>query len=414
MKVFLVIKIMKKILLINSSDIGSTGKISISLKNYYEKKGHSVYFATFIFNEKNKNDTSYLSMEYSHFSSFINKIKCRMGGGDGFFHKGETKKLIKKIETINPDVVHLHNLHGSYINMEILFDYLVTNKIKTIWTLHDCWAFTGRCPYFTMSNCLQWQTHCKKCPWVAKRNYPAAYIINKPSKYFEKKIRIINNAFNILTLVTPSNWLLELLERSKIKNVKSMCINNGIDYIETINENAKNFLSNLNIDKNKIIIFAAAYPFGKRKGIDFIKEVSYLIDYSKYEFIVVGLTKKQEKEIKKNIVSTGVIKDASIMQELFRVSDYFINPTLEDNFPTVNLESLAAGTPVITFKTGGSPEVLTDDCGIVIEEKTTKALLEAINSITKKNTLVIEKCKKQSTLFSEKLMLDKYYKLVIG
>ena len=400
---------MNKIAIINCGDNGSTGKICTSLMQYYSSNNFDVLFACHNVKEDLLNDNRVYQIKENKIAFFLNKVLCRLDGSDGFRNKAATKKLIKKLDVFSPGIVHLHNLHGHYINIELLLNFLFKKNIKIIWTLHDCWAFTGRCPYFDITKCSQWKNGCNKCPKQALHDYPAAYLFNRPRYYFNKKNELFSKFKKNLLFVTPSNWLFNLLGSSILKEFNRAVINNGINNAVT---SIQYDSIKLNCDYNKIILICVAYPFSKTKGIDHVIKLSKCLDYSKFELIVVGLKEKQKCLFDKRIKSVGYISNPNTMVFLFGCADYFINPTLEDNFPTVNIESLKAGTPVITFETGGSPEVLTDKTGIVVERDNFEKMLDAIKNISKKTDFIKKECIERSMIYTEEKMCSNYLDII--
>lgn len=215
---------------------------------------------------------------------------------------------------------------------------------------------------------------------------------------------------NLLTIVTPSKWLLGLLRKSILKNIPSLCINNGIDIDrDNLLIRTPSYLSNL--DKNKIIVLSAAYPFSKTKGIDYVVKLSHELDYDRFEYVIVGLTKDQERLIDSRAISVGVIKNRADMYSIFSLADAFINPTLQDNFPTVNIESLAAGTPVVVFDSGGSAEAVSDECGHIVSRESYSELFHRVNYLQKKESSTIEACLVRAQKYDKMNMVSEYKRL---
>lgn len=396
----------KTILGISGYDHSSTGTIAKSVLDYCESKGFEVFLVSFHTNNSYKKT---INTSCGRLYDFLNKIKCRFDGSDGFRNKFSTRVLIKKIKKIKPSIIHLHNIHGRYINMEMLFNYCKKSKTPIIWTLHDCWAFTGKCPYFDLSGCQKWQSQCGGCP--SKKEYPAAFFVDRTKHFLEKKIRIISNSKSIITLVTPSLWLSKLIQKSALKKMECVVINNGIpDSFKYNLERLNSVKRELKIE-NKLILFTAADGFSKRKGFDYILKLSRDLDPNKYVILVAGTDGKGINNDSGTIVFLGHLSSRKEMDLYYSVSDLFINPTLEDNFPTVNLESLANGKPVITFDTGGSLEMLDESTGIVIKKGDYKALLSAILSF-KKGQFSQDNCLKRFGDFSKDKMNEKYFKLI--
>ena len=340
-----------KILMINSvCGVKSTGRICTDLAKELEKNGHEVKIA--YGREK-------VPLEYKKYAIRIGNdldvkihgLQSRLFDMAGFGSKKVTQKFIEWIKKYNPDVIHLHNLHGYYINIGILFQYLKKEfRGKIIWTLHDCWAFTGHCAYFDYVRCEEWKKECKRC--VQKKEYPKCVGISNSNNNFFKKKQLFTGIDNLI-IVTPSQWLADLVKNSFLKEYKVKVIHNGIDtrIFKKIETNIK---SRYNLKDKKIILGVAAI-WDRRKGLDYFIELSNKLDNS-YQIVVIGINKEQKQQLPQNII--GILKTSSVKEliEWYSVADIFVNPTLEDNYPTTNLEAIACGTPVITFNTGGSLE----------------------------------------------------------
>lgn len=302
-------------------------------------------------------------------------IHTRITDKTGFASRWATRKLLRTLEEIKPDVIHLHNLHGYYINIEMLFDYIRAKKIRLIWTLHDCWTFTGHCAYFDSVDCIKWKTGCYDCEQLTR--YPASKLLDASVWNWKKKKELFTG-LNII-LVTPSKWLKALVEQSYLNTYPVEVIHNGID-TSIFKPTASDFRKNNGLE-NKFIILGVASEWTERKGLkDFIK-LDQLFSKKmkdKCKIILVGLTKKQVKQMPSSIIALERTANIQELIELYSVSDIFFNPTYEENFPTTNLEALACGTPVITYKTGGSPESITKECGFVLEQGDLQCLVALI------------------------------------
>ena len=340
-----------KILMINSvCGVKSTGRICTDLAKELEKNGHEVKIAY---------GRDKVSLEYQKYAIRIGTnidikihgLKSRLLDASGFGSKKVTQEFIEWVKIFNPDVIHLHNLHGYYVNIEILFQYLKKEfKGKIIWTLHDCWAFTGHCAYFDYVKCEEWKKECKNC--VQKKEYPKCIgISNSNNNFFKKKKLFIG--INNLILVTPSQWLADLVKNSFLKEYEVKVIHNGIN-TEVFKKIDTDIKSRYDLENKKIILGVAAV-WDRRKGLDYFIELSNRLD-SNYQIVVIGINKEQQQQLPQNMI--GILKTSTIKElvEWYSVADIFVNPTLEDNYPTTNLEAVSCGIPVITFNTGGSPE----------------------------------------------------------
>ncbi|MCX0367134.1 glycosyltransferase [Clostridium perfringens] len=378
-----------KILQINSvCGVGSTGRIVNDLYKVLEKEGHECVIAYGRGTAPEEIKTIRIGTD---FDNYMHVAKTRVFDKHGFGSTKATKEFIEKVKEYDPDIIHLHNIHGYYINIEILFNYLKEANKKVVWTLHDCWAFTGHCAYFDYVECDKWKFRCEKCP--QKREYPTSNLLDNSKWNYEKKKKIFKGVKD-LTIITPSKWLAGLVKESFLSEYKVEVINNGID-LEIFKPIESNFREKHNL-KDKIIILGVASVWDRRKGLNYFIDLSKVLDET-YKIVIVGINKKQKKELPTNILAITRTNNVKELVEIYSSADIFINPTLEDNFPTTNLEAIACGTPILTFKTGGSGEALSDYvCTKIDKLKEVNCLVDKINlSIVKKDENFIKLCRKE-------------------
>lgn len=339
-----------KVLMINVvCGIRSTGRICTDLATALEAQGHEVKIA---YGREN------VPEQFQRFAVRIGTdldvklhgVKARLLDGAGFGCKRATEKFIEWVKEYDPDVIHLHNIHGYYINVGVLFEYLRECGKKVIWTLHDCWAFTGHCVYFDYVGCNKWKNGCGHCP--QKSEYPARIGPDMSRKNYAIKRELFTGIPN-MTLVTPSQWLADLISESYMKDYPTKVIHNGVD-TDVFKPTESNVKERYNCQEKKIVLGVAAV-WDKRKGLDSFIELSKILDDS-YQIILVGLSREQIEKLPENIIGIERTNSVKELAELYTAADVFVNPTLEDNYPTTNLEAIACGTPVVTFDTGGSPE----------------------------------------------------------
>ena len=379
-----------KIVQINSVSNGSTGKIMNDIHNELLKNEIESIIIWGRGRKSNNDKEIYLN---DKIGTYFHVLMNRLTGKNGLYSKKSTKKLIKRLDTIKPDIIHLHNIHGYYINIELLFNYIKKKQIKTIWTLHDCWAFTGQCPYFTLESCSKWRHECFKCPML--RQYPKSLVDNSKWNYnFKKKLFSGLN----MTIVTPSYWLANLVKDSFLKDYPVYVINNGID-LNTFKETAGDFRKKYGIEDKKIILGVAGV-WDRRKGLDDFLELSKVID-SDYIIVLIGVSKKQLKILPDNIIGITRTENQKELAVIYSSASVLFNPTYEDNYPTVNLEAISCGCPVITYNTGGSPESATK-YGTVTNKH------EFINDY---NKMVNRKYHKKDYDFSKERMCSEYLDL---
>ena len=297
----------------------------------------------------------------------LDVLQTRIDGKAGFHSKNATKRLLARLEEIQPDVVHLHNLHGYYVNIEMLFKWLANHKCKVEWTLHDCWSFTGHCAYFTYVKCAQWKGHCAYSrPCSQLNTYPKTYSKASCSWNFEEKNRLFNLVpAERMKLITPSQWLADLVGESFLKDFPVEVRHNTID-TDVFKPTPSDFRERYGIG-DRFIILGVASPGTERKGLsDFVRLASEL-DSEKYVIVLVGLSEKQAKELPADIVSLVRTDSREELASIYSTADVFFNPTREDNFPTTLLEAQACGTNVITYSTGGCAEALYSErsCSVI-------------------------------------------------
>jgi glycosyltransferase involved in cell wall biosynthesis len=382
--------------------IGSTGRITADIYKTLKEQGHEAYIAYGY-------DYRHLRYPDSYCIESIPQLKfsillTRVFGKHGFYNKNVTRKLIKWIDVIKPDVIHLHNIHGHYINIELLFNYLKKINKPVVWTLHDCWSFTGYCAYFDMSGCDKWEYGCGDCKSL--RDYPFTWFFDRSKESFKDKKKLFTS-LDKMVIVTPSKWLADLARQTFLNKYPIKVINNGIN-LDVFKPTNSNFREKYQL-QNKKIILAMADVFAKRKGIDYIIGLAKKID-DNYKIVLVGLERKQMNLVPDNCI--GILKTTNTVElaEIYSAANVFINPTLEDNFPTTNIEALACGTPVVTFKTGGSPESVDETVGTVVERENLEKLFESIlNVCLKGKEYYKSNCRKKAiAMYSDKERYNDY------
>ncbi|KGR76412.1 glycosyltransferase [Ureibacillus manganicus] len=386
-----------KVLQINSvCGVGSTGRIVTDIHNLLLEQGHDSIIAYGRGLPKNSNGAIRIGTNLDNYSHLA---LTRIFDKHGFGSNKATREFINKIEDINPDIIHLHNIHGYYLNVELLFNYLKKVEKPVVWTLHDCWAFTGHCAYFDYIGCEKWQTLCSNCP--EKSTYPGSLLIDNSKNNFMRKNDIFTGVKD-LTIVTPSRWLANLVKKSYLNEYPVKVINNGID-LRIFKPTESNFRERYGLE-NKFVILGVANIWDRRKGLKYFIDLSERINTNEI-IVLVGLTEKQKSLLPKNIVGITKTNNVNELVEIYSTANIFINPTLEDNFPTTNLEALACGTPVVTFETGGSIESVDDSCGFVVKKGDIDDVLSSIRKLSIGNRIL--DYSKNSILRAEKLYYDK-------
>jgi putative colanic acid biosynthesis glycosyltransferase len=360
-----------RVLQINSvCGVGSTGRIASEIGNLLENNGHESYIAYGRGTARNCDNAIRIG---SQLDNYKHVAKTRLIDRHGFGSKKATIDFIKYIQKLNPDIIHLHNLHGYYISIEILFNYLKEVNKPVIWTLHDCWAFTGHCVHFEYVSCDKWKTSCEKCPQI--KEYPTSIFDNSNLNFNNKKQLFTN--IEKMQIVTPSEWLSTLVKQSFLGDYPIEVINNGVD-INVFKPTESDFRKKYAIEDKYVVLGVARWD--KRKGMEYLIELSKQLGED-YKVVIVGLTQKQKASLPENIIGITQTNEVRELVEIYSTSNVFVNPTFEDNFPTTNLEALACGIPVITFDTGGSKESIDQNTGYVVEQGNFKELLNNIKQI---------------------------------
>lgn len=322
----------------------------------------------------------------------------------GCFSYHKTRAFLKKVKKFGPDVIHLHNIHGSYIHHGLLFEYIKKNHISLVWTLHDCWAFTGGCPHFVAYQCDKWQTGCENCLHLkqTKRNVTdfSHFMWKKKKKWFTEIPRA--------TIVSPSKWLADRVRESFLKEYPQKIIPNGID-LSVFRPVTGDFRQKYDLQGKKLVL-GVAYGWGDKKGLDVFLEMSKRLPEG-YQVVLVGTNPEIDKLLPKNILSIHRTQNRQELAEIYSAADVFVNPTREDTFPTVNLEANACGTPVVTFRTGGSPECIDENSGCVVEYNDTEALEAEIIRICSQRPYSRQACVENAARFEKEACFGRYIQL---
>lgn len=374
---------MPTLLIINiTCNQGSTGKIAEQVGIMMQNKGWDVYYAH---GARRVNPSQLKTIPFSSVSAeYMHALRSRLFDEDGLGSEIETRFLVEQIKIIKPDIIHIHNIHGYYLNYKILFEYLNKTNIQIVKTLHDCWDFTGHCPHFVTANCEKWKSECFDCP-LSKIAYPKSFFDMSTRNYRFKAKYIVGN--QNLHLVPVSYWLEGLLRQSMYKGKDIRVIQNGIDLSVF-----KPFVTK---NDGKFKILGVANVWNDNKGYPDVLLLRKKLELDLFDITLVGLSQKQIKELPKGINGIASTSNQEELAELYSLSDVLINPTYADTFPTINLEALACGTPVITYRTGGSPEAVDEKTGIVVEQGDIDGLAIAIRQM-KEHPLSSAACRKRA------------------
>lgn len=346
-----------KVVAINSMAVGSTGTIMLGIKEYADKSG--IEYTAYCGSWKAVDSKLDCKKFGWKIENYISEIVYRLVG---IQHVGSilgTIVLINELKLQKPDIVHLHNLHLWVINVPMLFSYLKRKKIKVIWTLHDCWAFTGQCPHYSMIKCQKWKNGCYKCPQI--HEYPMSYVDTTKIMWKLKKKWFTN--VHKMIIVTPSKWLEAEVRKSFLNEYEIQTIYNGID-LNVFKPTFGNIYSYYK-KINKKIVLGVAFDWGVKKGLDIFNELADRLSED-YMILLVGVSEKLSQTLNPKIKSIERTKNKKELAEYYTVADVFVNPTRQEVLGLVNIEANACGTPVITFDSGGSPECISEKSGCVV------------------------------------------------
>ncbi len=390
-----------RVLLINSvCGRGSTGKICTDIAEVLTERGHEVkiaYGRGVVLEQYKK----YAVRVGTEFDVKAHWLLTRLFDMHGLGSRMATLKFIRYIKEFNPDIIHLHNIHGYYINIKLLFEFLKAFHKPVIWTLHDCWAFTGHCSHFDLIKCNKWEAGCYKCP--LKKEYPASRVMDRSRYNYNLKKKLFGE-IDDLTIVTPSKWLANLVERSFLGKYKTEVIPNGIS-TDAFKYRESDFKNRYGIEGKKTILGVAGI-WSRSKGLEDIIKLSAIVDDG-YVCVVVGKIPNKEKYDLSRVIHIDHIDNAIELAEIYSSADFFFNPTMEETYSMVNLEAYTAGTPVITYRTGGSPETLL--YGAIVNQGDYNGAYEWIKQHRNygRNENIDYK------LIDRKKMSDSYYSLIV-
>ncbi len=382
--------------------IGSTGMICNFVAKLLDKEG--VENLTIVSQGRTETANTVKIENKAYYK--IQALKSRIFGNYGFNSFLATKEIIKQIKEFSPNIVHLHNIHGHNVNLKMLFMFFKENpEIKLFWTFHDCWAFTAYCPHYTMAKCYKWQSECSLC----RQRKEYSWFFDKSKKIFVRKKELFTGLN--LTIITPSEWLAGEVKQSFLKDYPVKVINNGID-LSVFKPTESDFRKKYNISEEKFILLGVAFGWGIKKGLDVFIELEKRLDSAKFQIVLVGTDDNVDKQLPRDIISIHRTQNQTELAEIYTAADLFVNPTREENYPTVNMESIACGTPVITFRTGGSPEILTEKTGMVVDCDDIDALQNGIENICNKKLFSKTNCVEYKKNFDINQRLQEYVNIM--
>ncbi len=385
---------------------GSTGRIVVDIHNLLFERGH---IGKVVYGRYTASENIDAVKIGSKFSTLYHVFKTRVFDRQGFASNTATKKLISVIEEYKPDVIHLHNLHGYYLNVKSLFRYLNKKDIPIVWTFHDCWPFTGHCVYSDYIGCEKWKTKCFSCP--KKKEYPNSFLFDNSRKNYKQK-KALFTLPNHLTIVTVSDWLKNEVEQSFMSKYDVVRIYNGIDrkVFQPTQSDIKNRLG----IADKFMMLGVSDSWSERKGLSYFIKLSQQLKEDE-ALVMIGFKKEEMDALPKNIIALERTDNVQQLVEFYSAADVVLNPSFEETFGLVTAEALSCGTPVIVSNTTASPELVDESCGRTVEKNDYDAFKNAIAEI-KANRIDKDACLKRAELFDKeknyRLYIDLYEKIV--
>ena len=372
---------MKKLLQINPvvRESTSTGRIMRELGELAQAAGWESYIAYSLARDGVPTHSSKLVPVGNRLDLLLHWLATRLFDAHGLASRCATRQLIRRIREIDPDVVHIHNVHGYFLNYPLLCDFLSERGKPVIWTVHDCWLFTGHCYHYAAAGCDRWQTECHHCP--QKRAFPTSWLLDRSRRNFQAKQEAIGGIGN-LTLVTVSDWMRREVGKSFLKDKPCLVIHNGIDLEVFRPHPDTDIRSRCGIPEGPFVL-AVASIWLPEKGLPDLVRLADLLNPDIHLVIVGRLTAEQSATLPAQVITIPRTADAVALAELYSEALCLVNPTWQDNYPTVNLEAIACGTPVVTYRTGGSVESITLETGFVVQQGDVVSLSACIRHIEK-------------------------------
>ncbi len=359
----------------------STGRIMQEIGDVAMSNGWESYIAYSYGRDGIKPSTSKLIPVGNKLDVAWHGLVTRLTDRHGLASERVTRAFIQQIERLQPDIIHIHNIHGYFLNYRVLFDYLSTCNIPVVWTVHDCWLYTGHCYYYSFIGCNKWQMGCVHCP--QRKSFPTSWWIDRSREnYRDKKAAFTSLPQDRFTIVPVSHWIKGEMQRSFLKEARFRVIHNGIDTNIFKPYETSEVKSKFQLEGKRVVLGVASIWSEEKGWNDFMRLAERLQEDER--LVLVGVNDQQKTLLPKNVLGISRTENIRQLAELYSAADAFVNPTWQDNYPTVNLEAIACGTPVVTYRTGGSIEAVTENTGIIVEQGDIDGLLQAVRIIGKR------------------------------
>ena len=388
-----------KIVQINATcGIGSTGRICVSISQLLTSKGIENYILYSLRSSSYPLGIKFTCEPIRKMQALIEKVTGKYGSGAVL----STIGLIRKLKQIQPDVIHLHNIHNRDCNISMLFRYIRKNNIKVYWTFHDCWAFTGYCTHYDLLGCSKWKTECFRCPQYRNFSFWAdrsKYNFNKKKKAYAKGVD--------MTIITPSRWLANQVYESFMNKYDIRVIHNGIDL--SVFMPLKTNFRDIYRCHDKYIVLGISLSWDYKKGLDVF---NYLAENLSDDYLIVMVgTVSDLQNVNSKILRIERTDHVNELVEIYSAANVFVNASREENYPTVNLEALACGTPIVAFDSGGTPETVAYGCGVVVPRNDMIGILNSVVEICENKIVCRENCQQESVKNDQNTCFEKYLEL---
>ena len=388
-----------KVLLINAvCGTGSTGRIVADIWKALKDQGHEAKVAYGVGHGSIVSPEDQICFN-NKIGYYTHNILAKITDKTGMYSKRETKELLKKIDEFQPDIIHLHNLHGYYINYPILFEYLAKKDIPVVWTLHDCWAYTGHCAYYSANQCALWKTDCEKCEHL--QEYPRCYFNGNTKNNYKKKKAAFTSVSRMI-ITTPSNWLANEVKKSFLSKYPILTVYNAID-LNIFKPTASDFKTVHGIGSQQMIL-SVANVWEKRKGLDDIVELSKVLDSNKV-LVIVGVDEDQKKKLPTDIIAIKRTANLDELVKIYSAADVFVNLSVEETFGMVTAEALACGTPVVAYDKTAVPEVVDKQSGVIVHAGN---IQELVSGIRKAQSISSENARRRAEMFDKKTEIERF------
>lgn len=352
---------------------GSTGKICAALAEDYAAKGDEVRIAYGRDSYVPEQSRKYAVRIGNDWDVRMHAVRTRLLDEHGFGSVHATKRFLRWLDEYQPDLVWLHNLHGYYINVELLFQWIKQHpQLEVKWTLHDCWAFTGHCAHFTAADCDLWKTHCNHC--CQKGRYPKSIGLDRSADNYARKKASFTGVKN-MTIITPSHWLEKLVKQSFLNKYPIEVVYNSIN-TDIFKPTPSDIRNKYGIPRKRMLLGVSSVWDSRKGWNDFIQLAQILDD--QYVIVLVGANDKQLKCLPQNVIGIKRTTDQHELAKLYTTADLFVNPSREETFGLTTVEAMACGTDVIVLAGTACEEIVRDKGGIIVQPNDIAALYQAI------------------------------------